>query len=299
MECSNNLKNLSLAASNFAAAHNGTLPYLHSNAAGGRIRNHPEEDFGWPLFLFPHLDLAEGVEYMENGGSAPVLVDLVYKVFTCPDDTGNFRRKAGLSYAANMGYGRFQTPIGHSPADYPNWDAPDSLTLDATDIEVERATGVFWAPHEDGWRSSLDKIADGGGGGQTLLFTETVNAGGIRIYDQSAHRADTYAAMECGVGVDAERDLGLPAGRGPAGPLDFSRNVSAATFMGFSAINANLQTRPGLAPSASSNHPGVVNIGFCDGSVRTVNDRISKAIQALMYTPFGVRYGQQAIGDAF
>jgi len=119
LQCKNNLKNISLAAHNFASGRRGQLPALGklSNATG--VSGDPlekGENYSWVvdlLVLIDHRDIAD--RWNKNAdwdfatssttdednaslSTAPI------PVLTCPDDSTATGIRGGLSYVANHGY---------------------------------------------------------------------------------------------------------------------------------------------------------------------------------------------------
>src|SRR5262245_44022173 len=86
-QCQSNLKNVALAAYNFASGRNGGLPYLN------------EQGYNWPVNLLGYLDKGDLV------GNTGYFNLMAIEVLGCPDDTINFKEIGGITYVANCGYG--------------------------------------------------------------------------------------------------------------------------------------------------------------------------------------------------
>lgn len=241
VECLNNLKQLALASHNFASSRNGELPLLENGT------------YGWPVAVLPGLDHnAVYRDYTAKSGTSKTPVWL--KVFTCPDDPNKDRKPMGLSYVANAGYGNFRvdsktgrvSEVGSHTADI-DWDGDGNI--DDADRAVSRASGVFWRAHDDGFRMTLDYIEQADGMGQTIMFSENLNA-----RNWASRKTMDIAFV---VGRDA---LGFEKKPSSRGPLQIQSETLGAFWM-----NSNDGSLPGQSPVPSSNHPTLVFVAFCDG----------------------------------
>ena len=132
--CLNNLKNVTLAATNFAASRGGKLPYLAGTSyqLGGFDRFHGNESFlgsakirnddgtvppryrpvGWPVEILPFFDQSALYEELvdsetilgaaNNPASLNSLANTRVGGFTCPEDISG-ENPGELSYVANAG----------------------------------------------------------------------------------------------------------------------------------------------------------------------------------------------------
>lgn len=121
-QCINNVKNITLAMTNFAAGQNGRLPLLIDNAPGFS----PGVQYaGWPIALFPFLDNQAAIDYVRaaasisttNGQAAllEVTTQEFYKVFACPDDLVHNGQPGSLSYVVNFGYANLHANVTATP----------------------------------------------------------------------------------------------------------------------------------------------------------------------------------------
>lgn len=306
LECANNLKQLGLAVTGFATSRNGQLPILRDKAPGlAETDGASTPSFNMipvHITLLPYLDNAGAIEYITQSAdvaTANTRLQTVllgtYKAFTCPNDSNHFRQPGGNSYVANCGYGEFTATAGvvtspsiHGADGYGGWDGVPA-SVSAADKAITRATGVFWNDDaddggntdvDDGWRISLDSISTGDGTGQTLMFSESLNA-------------NTFA-----VNLTAPA-YGFVIGRTAITPANATNlNLSTSTIPPGFKINSNRGTSIGSMPSPSSLHPGGVNAVYCDGHVGFLNADMDGGVYAKIMTPTGVRYGQSPVNES-
>lgn len=309
-QCLNNLRNLGMAVTNFASARAGKFPRLsggdprYSRATG-------PDDYPWTISLLPYLDNLSLYEY----GPAPAAngfasTSMTVEVFTCPDDGLHYKQGQGLSYVANAGYGCFRgggTFPGAAPM-IETYSSPAvgvqpchrvdclAITVSLTDSKnwsttLAKATGVFWRDVD----VTADDISLGDGLSQTLMLSENLNAQNFGLPDKFA-----TSGMS---GGDRVTDVGFLIGTGsPGSPRNvvFPNNsdlVASSVNLGPFRINADRGKWPGSSPSPSSLHPGIVNVAFCDGRVKTLSENMDQAIYASLVNWAGVRYGQPALSD--
>ena len=279
-ECQNNMKQLTTAMLNYASRDNGRLPWLVSGKPAQRDRN-------WVVDLLPNLDQAavrrawDKLARQQRTG-----VDWQLKVLICPMDSQKFGKNAAeLSYVANAGYGLFTddsrtgaaTEVGtHSPGNF-DWDGEGSVT--SVDERIGRATGVFWRQHSATFRSSLDFIGNGDGQSNTIMLAENLNAG----------KWNSFELLDIAFVAGIER-------------MRFRQSPDSKAVLGLKSADLGpfgIQAGrvPGRSPSPSSNHDGVVMMGFADGSAKQISTKIDPLIYLRLMTPDGQRFGQAVIGD--
>jgi len=192
------------------------------------------------------------------------------------------------------------------------------LGPDFDDREITRATGVFWTEFETFQDRSRNKSAALGkiydGSSNTLMFGENLNAGGLgwghpavsnclfMFPIEAAHEASGPPVLPC---PDADntrfgnapeyimRDTLSPGiatsdpscPRAPAYPNESREGPNAK------GIVTSLR-----APYLNSNHPGLVVVSFCDGSVRPLNDSVDHTVYTRLMTPDGTRL--RSVSDA-
>ncbi len=231
----------------------------------------------------------------------------VLAVLTCPDDESAAGVAGSLSYVVNAGYASLQPTGSKTPAEmlssntgwggssnYHNYNDPDldlnvnGTTNDPEDMEIHRSTGVMW-------RMVLDRNGDGDpnnplpnrsygpnniydGTGNTILATENINAGNTDLWGDPDPRNCTFVYP-----LDWD-------------PLDNTPPLDASTYLAtapldpdhpYALINGARSGPDGARPFPNSNHAGVVNMVFCDGSTRPISEDIDISVYARLITPAG------------
>lgn len=285
-ECQNNMKQLVLATTNFAAKSNGRLPQLYasypfSSTATATISR------SWAVSLLVELDQGQVKRAIDDfdAGAGTDFDWPSLKVLQCPVDQNNFGVKRGLSYVANTGY--VDTTVWgaagvHHAYSY-DWDdnAPGSANGDGNDADaaITRSAGVFFPPTASDTKSlSLDFVGSGDGLSNTILFAENLQG-------RNWHTAGLWD-ISFGLRVTGGTHVEV-AGR-PALEL---ANLGTGTLP-TSLPNENDTAVPGTAPRPSSSHNGVCIYGFGDGSSKQISDGLDSSVYARLLTPNGQRYGQ-------
>jgi len=306
IQCLNHIRNISLAVHNFSSTNN-TLPGLFDTmtvAQTGSTTNSGTLTHNWIVPLFPLIDNSALYRSIREGSDVTGTVatikatDLIYiPVLVCPEDTNNFGRAGGLSYAANAGYisnllWSATTSVNYlydidydGDGDYPGASTPVN---DADDARIAIATGVFWARgNNSDPKVTLDSIGQGDGLSQTVMLAENVNS--------TNWASANLATCGFGVAVDPETTgfnngflwfTGTPA----LVPTGFG-NVGTTTVYRSAQLNSQPLTVPGL-PRPSSLHLGTVNFAFCDGSVKPISENIDTGVYLRLLTPDGKTYNQ-------
>ncbi|QDU81804.1 putative major pilin subunit [Polystyrenella longa] len=313
LQCRNNMKNMSLAVHNYASARGGKLPVLAQEIGG--------TEFGWPISLMGFVDQAAVDREVRETGIVPT--NLVLGVFTCPDDVNSTGLPYGLSYAANGGFMPADV-WGNSTPDYSfilesiDWNRDNAIN--SGDSVIARGTGVFFRPSNTANPVSsmtLDYISNGDGLSNTVMFAENIQSRDFR----SSATGDIAFGVSVAVGGAGKPNIALATGAiglrdasdddvlDPAlGTREALRLLNgsspgegavafdlkdAPTGVDNASINANRESaQPGEAPRPSSNHPGVVIVGLCDGSVRTMGEAVDTAVYTRSLTTNGSRFGQ-------
>jgi hypothetical protein len=156
-------------------------------------------------------------------------------------------------------------------------------------------TGVFWAGSLDGksiedHRTTFAEISAADGLSQTVLLTENVHAGFQAnagraaaadpkiTYDDFTWAYPDVAAV--GFGISTEDICG-------DGRLNCAEPY---TSLARSSINGDLLSKGGDSPfHPSSFHTDVIVVGFCDGRVQTLSEKIEPKVWFSLVTPQGTK----------
>jgi len=309
LECLNNIRNCGLAIQNVASGSGGGLPPVVTTVPISNGNGQGTLAAPWTIQILPALDATALLKDIKNnatiaGGASPTAIFQVgtleqiwIQAYTCPDDQDSHRQPGGLSYVANSGFisseiwstGETGTLI-HQPF-FIDWStaasrSPDGVsgTLDANDLAVEVATGVFWRPTPtNGFQSSLDYISTGDGATTTLMLAENLNAGFW----------NSQLVNQVGFGIEIKTSTG---------------SVNAGQVTGLAATGLSTQTpdywainrtkSTNYAPRPSSSHIGGVNVIMCDGSGRFISENVDKNAYIKLITSNGVTYGEQTLNNA-
>jgi prepilin-type processing-associated H-X9-DG protein len=270
MSCQNNLKQLGLAMHNYHDSYN-TLPPQTALNDGTCC-------FGtWQMVILPYIEQGNLWNlYVNWGGTAgtkptyeqsPNLQNVVSKrltICTCPSDTPATSKTAktgGVTYVITQH--NYLVNVGN--IDYSQGaDSPAQLFAQYGNLP---ATPVFGgAPFSRKGQFSLPQLTDGTS--NTLMFSE-VNQG-----QGGDFRGLTWWAEGSGFTTLLTPNSSSPDyianGKGAPGCVTNTQNP----------MNAPCQAWPSPAPNwnvfaARSRHPGGVNAGMCDGSVRFFSNNIA------------------------
>ncbi|MDP1799307.1 MAG: DUF1559 domain-containing protein [Planctomycetaceae bacterium] len=337
MQCLNNLHQLGIAMTNFATANGSRLPELESSSladndgtAGfstGDVTNNA--GYGWPVALLSALDRSDlarefqgtaGTYFISTdevaalGGTLPTGAGSIagyqngalnqwLPVLTCPVDQNNHKIPMGLSYAANMGFvsqglwggdNPYATTSIHHVAQVGYVSTP--ATIDAADVAAARASGVFWR-NGTNWGATtvtLDDISGGDGLGQTILIGENIQSGNwiSRDGDYVGFGIPLAVSGSPGVATDvggATSNVSLALGSA------FSVNLASPYF---GQINLDPTAARGTRPRPSSNHTGLCNFLFADGSGKGLAGNMNTGVYARLLSWDGQRRGQVVVNPS-
>jgi prepilin-type N-terminal cleavage/methylation domain-containing protein len=316
-QCLNNLKNITLATISFAEAHRGVLPAsgtypgLDTDSDGLKETIFPSHS--WVLDLLPYLDQTAVYERWTfgtpfNTGGNVSAGQFNFEVLTCPNDDSSVGQNGGLSYVANCGVGdiNFDTIAAvaagapTAPADFGHSFAVEPFvfdggtTLSSANTALTKELGVFWAKIDcdippasgasrpsdvtDNGSSNIARIYDGAG--NTIMFTENVNAGsnvltGTRTWADPAIRS-------CGFILPIAQSSGTTFATLQNSIVNFAGSASPL-------INKQKNGQDGGAPSPNSRHIGVIVASFCDGTAKTISENIDTSVYVRLITPGGAR----------
>lgn len=326
-QCMNHIRNVTMAALGFAAAHNDRLPsagfYIDHDDFKLPPPAPPSPDvpgYSWVVQLLPYLDqqgLYDRWDFDKRYSANDSIDDITIAALSCPDDDSAFQVAGGLSYVANGGFGDMRyknkgTGSMHSfVTEEADWDGdgflnsaagvdpagvPTHQAADFEDRAITRATGVFWTEFEVWTKetrnssASIGKIYDGSS--NTLMFGENVNAGDLGWGNPAVSNClfiFTYQhPTPSGCPIPANTNFG----NAPeyvlhkSSACDPSAVYPNGTRLGPDKFHSANQMG---APYLNSNHPGIVVVSFCDGSVRILSESIDKRIYTHLITPDGSR----------
>ena len=333
-ECLNNLKNVGLAATNYAGGKRGELPPLTGQGIGNVYPN-------WPVSLLAYLDRNDLVRNPAFWGSDVPLTNynpVGMKVLTCPSDNNNWQKVNGLSYAANAGVEHLRPAGGwFEPGDFTNvnrrahvnsgldWDQ-DGTPGTTRDLDVERDTGVFHRHYIETstpaqfsvpgvFKNTLDRIQSRDGLTQTIMFAENANSKNWG-YSATTNATDVPnnqsrngliqtaffidGAPTGSTGITTDTDVvfvdNVPGDTNYRSLETFSQLNQTGTAMSWP--NSNLGTAQGQSASPSSYHPGIVNMMFCDGHAQMLSETIDRWVYVRLVTTGGSKqWGQAPLGD--
>ncbi len=312
-ECLNNIRQVGVGLQNFAASKNERLPRLRSSLHYSNSVSQGELATGWPIAILPVIDnkaLLDSIR--KNAGPAGLspTEQIWIQVYTCPESDA-YRAPGGLSYSINTGFVRDDVwgttsdqPVGG--IDWvPNCPCP-SMTNDPGDRAVGLASGISFLDAS----VSLEYVTAGDGATNTLLLAENLQSG--------PWYASTHSQTAFGIRTPlTHKSCFCP--KNPADPPRISpdepfrletrfpppwnqqslnTDFPGSTFDDPKSnpdqwmINRRPNAPGGTAPRPSSHHMGGVNVAFCDGSVKFLNENISKHVYARLITSNGNRHGE-------
>ena len=312
-QCRNNLKQIGLALANYESTY-GVYPPDSMRSDDGWAGN-PHRDQKWTMkvFLLPYLE-QNAVYNSANlnfnawgGGSGNPSddagwwggVNLTMKrakieVYLCPSDThyDHSRQEAtSQNYAPNGGTERFYNNWRSNGISYaPGWDWAICKPIGSSDIiDGTHSTAAFSEWIRGGMQGQgNDPVRRARA--QADRLSVTWNAGGPPAYggDTSGFAADDRYERGCEASQDYQWDF--------KGENWYVANSGRGTGLGFSkrpnrkSCDAGWESFDTLM-STSSLHPGGVNVLFCDGSVRFVNDSVEQQV----WWAIGTRDGRERI----
>lgn len=320
-QCTNNLKQLGLAAHNYLS-QTGVFPMKDAYPAG------QNESWGWayawPLAILPHMEqqpLYNAFNYdiglfgnaqgntIQQGNTTVGYTQVA--TYLCPSD--GQRVRPGGAWAATSYVGNYGGPgTGISPGDreffsgaivtnawttgYPNLGPFGTESFrdgtSNTAMFSERLLGIVGSPQvrlnePDGRRAIFDATvgADANAdGAQFLAFIANCRSlpGTTLSIRSNGNGVYAYMGYPWHLAVNSYNHAGPPNSTSCQNPLDIDSGGRWLSFVG----------PRGSAPP-TSNHPGGVNMSMADGSVRFIKDTTNLAtFQAL-----GTRNGGEVVSS--
>ena len=324
IECSNKLKNVAAAAISYAGDNNGRLPplvrYNSQLTSANKFRS-------WTTDLLLYLDQA-AVQRDYNSGTIGTLSTSAphMEVLTCVVDENNYKLVGGLSYVANAGYMHPTSFSGTQAHDAftVDWDGDgnsgSSGSPDLDDARFAHSTGVFWrADTGDTFKMSLEFISNGDGQATTVMFSENLQADDWQSpWSQSNTTSVTVGGLAVPVDLNNHMfgviigttavpnlatDLSGLSGSALEAATKAKLTLNPSMITGLNAIgvsqpNYNLVAAQQKAPRASSNHGDAINVAFCGGNVRSINQEMHWRVWMQLLSSDGQRFGQATIQNS-
>jgi prepilin-type N-terminal cleavage/methylation domain-containing protein/prepilin-type processing-associated H-X9-DG protein len=274
VSCSNNLKQLGLATTQFQT-NKQVLPAARSFPEFGPPYVKPDNwntDFdlvaSWVHSLLPYLDrrdMADAMRTTLQASPATRVRDAVggrLTVLICPSDTTNDDTDSLLSYACNSG--RADVPNTTYPFD---WPANGALTT-----RLKGRLDTFPEPPKSATADFRD------GTSNTILFAENIDCFSWQIANSEFDAGVVWLDW-----TDPAFATNFPGG--PSGAL----NVGAGDDVTYPAGPDVWHARP------SSEHPGGFQFCMADGSVRFVSDTINYGVYARLMTSNCKKYNEPGL----
>jgi prepilin-type N-terminal cleavage/methylation domain-containing protein/prepilin-type processing-associated H-X9-DG protein len=289
MQCVNNLKQLGLAIQNYVSG-NGSLPPTGENTTLTQVQNFTD-NFGMKARILPFVEqnaLFNSINWSfiaDPGSGAPgmgtndTVITAQINSYLCPSDgnipIGTYTFKNGVTGARQWGYGSYPNNIGTIMNNNGNrFDGPAYVLASPSNGGV-----VTFAAITDGLSN-------------TAIWSEwirgrneTVSRGLWQVYTApTSLNGTTFIPLLTTLNACKNVPKTAPINTGQKGSKWFNHNCGHGG--GYSHImtpnlNACEWNNTGggqyrTLVGASSNHPGGVNVGFLDGSVRFVKNSVSQ-----------------------
>lgn len=252
--CSNNLSQLSKAVLAYDGTK-GNLPgWKHQLANSGYFTT-------WTVPLLPNLERSDVYRAWESGNpSSPPI-----SIFLCPSSPAASNSDPTIAYAANAGANSilFNGSVGTSTPQAKG----DGVFLDRIGVSGTYAKGAY----------SLDAVSGGDGTSSTLAFSEKCSS----LVTQATW--NLYSLTTSSVSLDWSNANLLPV-FGVPGSNAVVTGSAAPPSASFKVLNSGSATAVGNFSLPSSNHPGIVMVGFCDGHVTALADTLEPHVYAQLVT---------------
>jgi prepilin-type N-terminal cleavage/methylation domain-containing protein/prepilin-type processing-associated H-X9-DG protein len=285
VRCSNNLKQLGLAAQNFEASYQ-----RYPSTRGTFV---PSGGWAWSVHasLLPFIEqdsLNKLINFGENYDNQPLVTRQRVDVFFCPADSNDRGREENAvrvlypsSYGFNYGTWMVYDPVSHGGGDgmvvlngrLASGDVADGLSNTVLAADVKS-----WQPYyRDGQSPAAPGVPPPATPAELLAYC----SGGTLVAEPGLGHTEWVDARACFGGFTTAL---TPNSQ----PLI---NSSAVDFV--SVREGRSSTAPTYAAITSrSYHPGGVNALLMDGSVRRVADSVSLGV----WRALGTRAGGEVVG---
>ncbi len=296
--CKNNTKQLSLAAINYDTTFS-KLPGLLNEIpyqAGGKVTaagpQKGEYQIGrrasWTVMLFPYIEQGPLWDrWTQDFGTDASISDVhipEIESMQCPSDPAEIVGQPSTSYVANAGWGFDDPDRSGTPQNALNTEfAANGVFFD---LNKKTATGPLalpaWNNTADGREAqpklqmSMAYISSADGTSKTMMLSENLNA----VY--YTYPKEDYLP---GGRIDAKHHFGFVWHNRLGGstlPANWTKINGGRSLDIVPPTTLGEQSEALAYPS--SNHPGGVNVAFCDGSIRYLNEQVSTKIYAQLMT---------------
>ena len=311
-ECQNNMKNIALAAHNFASAKRGKLPPIGVYGPDRSQTTAPVLGLrSWVVELLPFMDQRGVYDRFQldqrwDSGANNAVNRTYIKVLACPDDDTAVGVNGGLSYVANHGYVLESLPANVWVEPGVDWNGNTVISeagaadLDTADSDAHRNTGVFWmdiqnagfanavgntrARAEQKNSHTIDGAYDGAG--QTILFSENIWAGGEGSWANPTWTNVSFILALDGSG--GAQNFASPTYSGFVQPGKTAPKTSVNGGTGNGGVEAHVGSLTGrLSAGPNSNHFGGVTVAWVEGSVGFLSQDIDRNVYARLISPAG------------
>jgi len=231
-------------------------------------------------------------------------------ILKCPDDGTTLPGNGNLSYGVNLGFSRWHLELGNNVG----WNG-GTLTgaagigppnTNGWPSAISQRTSVFFLGTDQGrapWDAKNTASSFGDGMSNTLMVAEITMGGASLGTTFSGNQVTNWAAGNPNfVGfIASSKVCGGAAAQGTCppnasglAPMGNVQNGDGANwvFANQPGTNENINfgknfLEEGSFPFANSRHPGLVIVGMCDGSVRSIRETINGTVYSKLITPAG------------
>ena len=298
--CMNNQRNLGLALIQYDAARrqfpgwrnpikqpDGSFYIADASVPGVWLHPPPKPEplpvdrnsFCWAIALFPYLertDLESAWKALADGQAPP---QITVEVLVCPSDVPTALGATPLSFVVNGGMPDWIAFNEQFPPPPPTtMQMPGALYKSRTPYDFPQ-NGVFMDHDPETLRDygssniSSASVSTQDGTTNTLLLSENLDAPDWLQFEPGGRLREPTDDEVTFVWRDAETRVG---------PLPPSPTCNVN---GKAGTNSQLPQYDFVRPS--SNHPGGVNVVFCDGHTRFLREDINYLVYCALMTPYG------------
>jgi prepilin-type N-terminal cleavage/methylation domain-containing protein/prepilin-type processing-associated H-X9-DG protein len=289
MQCVNNLKQLGLAIQNYVSA-NDSLPPTGDVQAAATAQTYTG-NFGMKARLLPFIEqpalfnsinwsfIAEPAAGAPGAGSNDTVVTAQINAFLCPSDgnvpLGTLTFRNGVTGARQQGYGSYPNNIGTVMNNWGNrFDGPayvigapqNGPTVKFAGITDGLSNTAIWSEFIRGRNETVSR-------GLHQIYTAPISLKGttpIPLLTTLTACKSTGTTAPVLSGQKGKKWFNDACSQGGGYSHIMTPNLNACEWS--NTGGGQYRTIVG----ASSNHPGGVNVGFLDGSVRFIKNSVSQ-----------------------